>query len=128
VKGSDVAECLDAMARLGSGQTRSARAACRGVSRRHVKGRLRSAHASCVVAASKLARDRRDRDRKSAGGPSDQATPKPGAAVADPSGADLDPQAAIDAVDSNDPDVQGLVDGVLDPGLGDEDPDGGDAP
>ncbi|MDX6718966.1 MAG: hypothetical protein QOJ63_1220 [Solirubrobacteraceae bacterium] len=131
VKGSDAAQCLDAMARLGSGQTRSARAACRGVNRKHVKGRYRSAHATCVIAASKLARDKRGADRKSAGGPGDPAVSKPGAAPADPDvlvGADLDPQAAIDAIDPNDPDARDLLDGVLDPGLGGEDPDKEDAP
>jgi hypothetical protein len=128
VKGSDAAECIDAMARLGSGQTRSPRAACRGLSHTHPKGRSRSARASCVIAASKLARDRRDADRKSAGGPDDPGAPKPGTAVADPrgpAGTSLDPQGSIDP---NDPDAQDLVDGVLDPGLDDEDPDEEDAP
>jgi hypothetical protein len=127
VKGSDVAECLDAMARLGSGQTRSARAACRGTSRKHAKGRSRSPHASCIAAASKLARDTHAGDRKSAGGPNDPAAPKPGGAAAKPGPAagDLDPLAGVDSID---PDALDPLDGVLDPNADGEDPDEEDQP
>jgi hypothetical protein len=121
VKGSDVAACLDAMARLGSGQTRSPREACRGVSRRHVKGRARSARASCVAAGSKVARDRRGANRKSPE-PAAPVASTPAGAVPSP-GDDSDFQAGADLPDTSDLDTDAIVDGVLDVAVDDDDSD-----
>lgn len=119
MKGSDAAACLDAMARIGSGRTRSPREACRGMRRKHVRGRSRSAHASCVAAGTKLARDRRAADRKS-GEPADPAPPAPADAVAEP-GLDPDSQEGPDATDTSDLHTDDLVEGVLDPAVDSED-------
>jgi hypothetical protein len=89
------------------------------MSRKHVKGRSRSARASCVAAGSKVARDRRDADRKD-GEPADPAAPTPGGGVAAP-GADSDSQAGADPTHTSDSDAGVVVDGVLDLGVDGED-------
>jgi len=66
VKRSAFAACLDAMARLGSGRTKSPSKACRALSRKRVKGKSGTPYSRCVVAGTKLLRDKRRADAKPA--------------------------------------------------------------
>jgi hypothetical protein len=57
-RGSDYARCLNAMARLGSGRTRSPARACRGLSRKRERGERGTEYSRCVRAARRLRADR----------------------------------------------------------------------
>jgi hypothetical protein len=56
-KGTPFSQCVTAMAKLASGQTSSARAACSALSKKHVAGEKGTPFSRCVVAAAKLHKD-----------------------------------------------------------------------
>jgi hypothetical protein len=56
-KGTPFSQCLTAMAKLATGQTRDAWTACARLSRKHVPGQTASAFTRCVVAGTRLLND-----------------------------------------------------------------------
>ncbi|MGH2944630.1 MAG: hypothetical protein ACRDLN_17855 [Solirubrobacteraceae bacterium] len=64
------AKCIDALANLASGRSASPRKACRGLSRKRLKGERRSAFARCVAEGKKLLKANKRADRKGGGQPS----------------------------------------------------------
>jgi hypothetical protein len=61
-RASAYARCLNAMAKLGSGEVRTPAGACKGLSKKHVSGRRGTAYSRCVRAARKLRSNRRGSD------------------------------------------------------------------
>jgi hypothetical protein len=56
---SDYSRCLSAMRRLDSGRARTARGACRGLSKRKLRGRRSTPYKRCLRGASRLRADNR---------------------------------------------------------------------
>jgi hypothetical protein len=111
-KASARAKCLDAMASLASGESLSPKKACRGLSKKRVRGERKSAFARCVREGTKvmLQASRRASGKSGAGGT--------GADEGDDAGDDP----TIDFNDgADDPDVGD--DPTLDPNDGADDPD-----
>lgn len=57
-RASAYARCLNAMARLGGGKARTPAKACKGLSKKHVRGKRGTAYSRCVRSARKLRSDR----------------------------------------------------------------------
>jgi hypothetical protein len=114
-KASARAKCLDAMASLASGESVSPKKACRGLSKKRVRGERKSAFARCVREGTKVMLQA---SRRAGGG-------KSGAgAGADDEGDDAGDESTLDSIDGgDDPDVGD--DPTLDPNDGDDDPDVG---
>jgi hypothetical protein len=105
------AKCLDAMARLASGESVSPKKACRTLSKKRVRGERKSAFARCVREGTKVMLQATRR----AGG-------KSGAGTGADEGDDAGDDATLDSIDGGDePDVGD--DPTLDPNDGADDPD-----
>ena len=116
VKRSAFAACLDAMARLGSERTKSPSKACRALSRKRVKGKSGTPYSRCVVAGTKLLRDK----RRAAAAPA--AGDAGGPAGEDDAGAGEPPEDPAPEGSDGEPEDPG-GDGSPDDGPGDVDPD-----
>jgi hypothetical protein len=53
-KGTPFSQCVNAMAKLASGQASNPTSACKGLSKKHVKGQKGTPYSECVSAAAKL--------------------------------------------------------------------------
>jgi len=110
-KASAHAKCLDAMAKLASGESVSPKKACRGLSKKRVRGERKSAFARCVRAGTKLMSQA---NRRPSG--------KSGAGTGAYEGDDAGDDPTLDSDDGgDDPDVGD--DPTLDPNDGADDPD-----
>ena len=83
------AKCLDAMAKLASGESASPRKACRALSKKRAQGERRSAFARCVREGRKLMKASRRADGKNGAGKNgaaegDEPTLDSGDAIEDP--------------------------------------------
>jgi hypothetical protein len=106
------AKCLDAMARLASGNSVSPKKACRALSKKRVRGERKSAFARCVREGTKVMLQA---SRRAGGG-------KQGAGPGPDEGDDAGDESALDPIDGgDDPDVGD--DPTLDPNDGADDPD-----
>lgn len=56
-KRSPFSECVTAMAKLNSGEKKTAKAACKGLSKKKAAGQKKSSYAACISAAAKLKAD-----------------------------------------------------------------------
>ena len=56
-KGTPFSQCVTAMAKLASGQTKSPRVACKDLSKKHVDGQKGTPFSLCVSGAAKLLKD-----------------------------------------------------------------------
>jgi hypothetical protein len=56
-KGTPFSQCVTAMAKLASGEAKTARAACKGLSHKHVKGQKGTPFSQCIKAAKALGDD-----------------------------------------------------------------------
>jgi opacity protein-like surface antigen len=73
-KGTPFSQCVNAMAKLASGDAKSARAACKGLSKKHVAGQKGTPFSRCIVAAAQLRHDAKADDDQGKT-PDDQAKP-----------------------------------------------------
>jgi hypothetical protein len=92
------AKCLDAMAKLANGSATSPRTACRGLSRKKVKGERKSAFARCVSEGARVLQAARRADHAADDAGDDEAD-DPGLDEADPAD-DADP--SLDEGDADD--------------------------
>jgi len=110
-KASVRAKCLDAMAKLASGESVSPKKACRALSKKRVRGERKSAFARCVREGTKLMSQA---NRRASG--------KSGAGAGADEGDDAGDDPTLDSNDgADDPDVGD--DPTLDPNDGADDPD-----
>lgn len=108
------AKCLDAMAKLASGRSSSPSKACRGLSKKKVKGERKSAYARCVSEGAKLLKAKKRANGGTAGGADDDYSEADDESVDE--GEDAD---AGDDADGGDQPLEG--DDPGDPGATDDD-------
>lgn len=53
-KGTPFSQCVAAMAKLDSGEAKTAKSACKSLSKKHVKGMKGTPYSTCIKAAAKL--------------------------------------------------------------------------